>query len=125
VLIRVVFRYFTPETKELIRTRMCQVCCGLAQTYGGEIDVVFDGKLDEFLLVNVVGNIYFYVEAGYPPTVNAYPDCVANVHKAAARVVGDKNSRLPQKTMGAEDFSFFLECSPGMCAILWSCIIND
>jgi amidohydrolase len=32
-------RSFTAETQELIRTRMCQICCGVAQTYGGEIDV--------------------------------------------------------------------------------------
>ena len=51
---------------------------------------------------------------GYPPTVNAYPECVEVVKTAAAKVVGVANAGLPQKTMGAEDFSYFLQQRPGM-----------
>lgn len=86
-------RSFTPQTQELIKSRMCAMCAGVAATYGGEIDMN-----------------YHY---GYPPTINSYPDCVANVHRAAAKVVGTENNALPQKTMGAEDFSYFLQQRPG------------
>jgi metal-dependent amidase/aminoacylase/carboxypeptidase family protein len=82
-------RSFTPATQELIKTRMGQVCCGVAQTFGGQIDLKY--------------------EYGYPPTVNAYPECVEIVTTAAAKIVGRAKAALPQKTMGAEDFSYFLQ----------------
>lgn len=55
---------------------------------------------------------YVFVD-GYPPTINSYPECNEVVSKAAARFVGNERSRLPQKTMGAEDFSYFLQERPG------------
>jgi amidohydrolase len=45
--------------------------------------------------------------------VNAYPECVATVKTAAAKIVGPARAGLPMKTMGAEDFSYFLEARPG------------
>lgn len=77
----------------MIKTRMCEVCCGVAATYGGKIDLNY--------------------QYGYPPTDNAYPECVAVVRSAAAKIVGEDRSGLPQKTMGAEDFSYFLQQRPG------------
>jgi amidohydrolase len=59
------------------------------------------------------GEIQLKYEYGYPPTVNAYPECVATVTAAAARVVGKEFAALPQRTMGAEDFSYFLQQRPG------------
>jgi metal-dependent amidase/aminoacylase/carboxypeptidase family protein len=64
-----------------------------------------------------------YLVDGYPATINSYPDCVRNVHNAAARVVGEKNSRLPQKTMGAEDFSYFLQKRPGFDSICYFLLV--
>jgi len=86
-------RSFTRETQEMIKTRMGQMCCGLDAMYGGTTTVD-----------------YHY---GYPATVNAYPECTALVRAAAARCVGVPRSRLTQKTMGAEDFAFYLEQRPG------------
>ena len=77
----------------MIKTRMGQMCCGLDAMYGGT--TTFD---------------YNY---GYPATVNSYPECTALVQEAAARCVGVPRSRLVQKTMGAEDFSFYLQQRPG------------
>lgn len=34
-------RSFTPQTQNMIKTRMQCICCGVAQTYGGEIDVEY------------------------------------------------------------------------------------
>ena len=86
-------RAFSKNTQEIIKSRMGAICCGLQEAYGGS------NTLD--------------YEYGYPPTVNAYPDCVKNVQRTGDKVVGPKRSSLPQKTMGAEDFSYFLEERPG------------
>lgn len=93
VTIKGTTRSFTKETQELIKSRMECVCCGIAQTFGGKID------LD-----------YQYV---FPPTINAYPECTQIVINAASKIVGEKYAARPQKTMGAEDFSFFLQERPG------------
>lgn len=37
-------RSFTPKTQELIKTRMKDICCGVAQTYGGEINLTYNRK---------------------------------------------------------------------------------
>jgi len=89
VMITGTCRSFTKSTQELIKTRMDHVCCGVASTFGGEIDLKY--------------------EYGYPPTINAHPACVAVVRQSAAKIVGQEKSRLPQKTMGAEDFSYFMQ----------------
>ena len=86
-------RSFTKDTQDLIKTRMGQICCGVDTMYGGKTNFRYD--------------------YGYPATVNAYPECVAHVRRAAARCVGESRSKLQQKTMGAEDFSYYLEQRPG------------
>lgn len=86
-------RSFNPETQKLIKNRMECLCCGIASAYGGEI--------------------FLDYQYGYPPTINAYPECVEVVTTAAAKIVGAAHSALPQKTMGAEDFSYFLQQKPG------------
>ena len=98
-------RSFTKDTQELIKTRMQDVCCGVAKTYGGEINMTYD--------------------YGYPPTINAYPDCVKVVNNASSKVVGDKRSGLVQKTMGAEDFSYFLERRPGCFFFVGAALPGD
>jgi amidohydrolase len=86
-------RSFTKSTQELIKCRMGEICCGVACTYGGKIDLNY--------------------QYGYPPTVNSHPECVEVVINAATKIVGKNRSSLPQKTMGAEDFSYFMEIRPG------------
>jgi amidohydrolase len=86
-------RSFKPDVQELMKTRMNDVCCGTASTFGGSID--------------------FRYEYGYPPTINAYPEEVELVQKAGETIVGHVRSRVPVVTMGAEDFSYFLQKRPG------------
>jgi amidohydrolase len=86
-------RSFTPEVQQTIESRMSAICCGIASTYGGQID--------------------FKYKKGYPPTVNAYPDEVKNVQNAARPFVGDVRCSWPQRTTGAEDFSYYLLQRPG------------
>ncbi len=45
--------------------------------------------------------------------MNSYPECNAVVRTAAAKIVGEARAAGPQKTMGAEDFAFFLAVKPG------------
>lgn len=45
--------------------------------------------------------------------MNSYPACNTVVRTAATRFVGEIRSHAPQKTMGAEDFSYFLQERPG------------
>jgi amidohydrolase len=93
VTLRGTCRSFNPDTQELIKERMGCICCGIAQTYGGEIDLSYN--------------------YGYPPTVNAYPECTQRVVDAATPIVGKDRAGMKQMTMGAEDFSFFLQERPG------------
>ena len=85
-------RTFKPEVQELMKTRMNDICCGIGATFGG--------------------NVEFRYEYGYPPTVNSHPAEVDIVRKAGSKIV-DEDRIVPCVTMGAEDFSFFLQKKPG------------
>lgn len=50
---------------------------------------------------------------GYPPTVNFEERCVEHVAEAGRRVVPSALVRPPYRSMGAEDFSYFLHERPG------------
>lgn len=114
-------RSFTPEIQSLIQRRMGDICCGVGQTFGAQISMDYQSELnsrycdgcavhddDDFILC-------FLCAAAdvFPPTVNDYPECVQKLNGAAAKIVGSARSGMPQKTMGAEDFSFFLQKRPG------------
>ena len=86
-------RSFEPEIQELIKGRMEEVCCGVEKVYGGQVSLRY--------------------EYGYPPTINSYPEEVARVRASAAKVLDMDRVSHVQKTMGAEDFSFFLQERPG------------
>ena len=45
--------------------------------------------------------------------MNAYPECTALEKKCAIEIVGEERSSSIQRTMGAEDFSFYLLQRPG------------
>lgn len=49
----------------------------------------------------------------FPPTINSYPDCYNVVVQAASKIVGPERASLPQQTMIAEDFAYFLQERPG------------
>jgi amidohydrolase len=62
---------------------------------------------------------------GYPATVNAYPDAVKLVRSCATAIVGEHRSCGVQKTMGAEDFSYFLEARPGAFIFVGAALPGD
>ena len=90
--IRGTVRTFSIETLDLIETRMREVAHGLAATFGATCDF-------EFTRV-------------YPPTVNHATE-TEFVRKTLAKVVGEAQVVPFEPTMGAEDFSFFLQEKPG------------
>ena len=86
-------RAVTIESRDNVLKRIAEVASGLASTYGVEID--------------------FNYELGYPPTIN-HEKPSAFVAETARRVIGeDAVDILAAPTMGAEDFSYFLERVPG------------
>jgi len=53
------------------------------------------------------------LEEGYPPTIN-HEACVDYVARIGAEVLGAENVlRLPQPSMGGEDFAYYLQEVPG------------
>jgi amidohydrolase len=88
-------RSFDPAVQELMKGRMEDICCGVGKMSGG-------------------GEAELQYDYGYPPTVNAYPEEVARVRASAAKVLDPDRVNHTQKTMGAEDFSFFLQERPGV-----------
>jgi hippurate hydrolase len=90
--IRGTVRTFSIEVLDLIETRMREIATGLAATFGATCEF-------EFTRV-------------YPPTVNHAAE-TEFVRRTLAQVVGEANVVPFEPTMGAEDFSFFLQERPG------------
>ncbi|PCE64012.1 M20 family metallopeptidase [Sediminicola luteus] len=80
------------DMRSMIQRRMKEMVEGLAKTYGGSAEIVFD--------------------PGYPITYND-PDLVSQMLPSLQKVAGNDNVFLRKATTGAEDFSFFQEKVPG------------
>lgn len=85
-------RSFTTEVLEVIEKRMREIVLGTCQAFGAS---------GEFEFRNL-----------YPPTVNSEKE-TGFVHAALADFVGPQNVQRFEPTMGAEDFSFYLQKIPG------------
>ncbi len=90
--IRGTVRTFSFETLDLIEARMREVAQGICATFGASCEFEFTRN--------------------YPPTVNHAAE-TEFVRKTLAGVVGEANVVPFEPTMGAEDFSFFLQARPG------------
>ena len=90
--IRGTVRTFSMETLELIEARMQQVAEHTCAAFGATCEFKF------------IRN--------YPPTVN-HPAETEFVKQVLGRIVGAANVHAFEPTMGAEDFSFFLQAKPG------------
>ena len=90
--IRGTVRTFSLEVLDLIERRMREIAEGLAASFGATCEFEFT--------------------RAYPPTVN-HPAETEFVRKTLAQVVGEANVVPFEPTMGAEDFSFFLQAKPG------------
>ncbi len=85
-------RTFSMETLALIEDRMKLVAEHTAAAFGATCEFEF--------------------KRNYPPTVND-PQATAFVQRVLGDVVGAENVHQFEPTMGAEDFSFFLQAKPG------------
>jgi amidohydrolase len=85
-------RTFTLEVLDMIERRMQQVAQATAEAF--EVTCEFEFKRN------------------YPPTINHAPE-TAFVQQTLAEMVGAANVQDFEPTMGAEDFSFFLQEKPG------------
>ncbi len=90
--IRGTVRTFSLEVLELIERRMREVAEHTAAAFGATCEFEF--------------------KRNYPPTVN-HPAETEFVRGVLAKVVGAENVQAFEPTMGAEDFSFFLQAKPG------------
>ncbi|MDQ7989126.1 MAG: M20 aminoacylase family protein [Candidatus Dactylopiibacterium sp.] len=87
-------RALRAEVRAALREGVERLCAGIAAAYGVSIEATFN-------------------EGGYPPTVNTAAQAQV-CREVAGALVGEENvawNRPP--SMGAEDFSFFLEQRPG------------
>jgi hippurate hydrolase len=85
-------RTFTLEVLDLIETRMRQIAEGTAAAFGTSVKFDF--------------------HRNYPPTIN-HTNEVEFVRGVMSEVVGPDNTHQFEPTMGAEDFSYFLQAKPG------------
>ncbi len=84
-------RAYKEENRQLIKGRMAEIISGTEKTFGAKIDLNY--------------------EDGYPPTINDHA-AAENLLSAAKKIVGD-GAGHPYLSMGAEDFSYFLQEVPG------------
>jgi amidohydrolase len=85
-------RTFTLEVLDMIERRMQEVAEHTCAAFGAQCEFVF--------------------ERNYPPTINHDAE-TAFFRKIAADVAGKANVLEFEPTMGAEDFSYFLQAKPG------------
>jgi len=91
VKLRGTVRAMTEENRQLIKSRMEEIIEGTEKTYKAKISMDY--------------------QDGYPPTVN-HKTPTELIHKAAVKITG-ANVKEPYLSMGAEDFSYYLQEVPG------------
>jgi hippurate hydrolase len=86
-------RAFRPEVRAQVEDAMQRVCAGIGAAFGA--------------------NVNFEYRRGYPPTINSHAEADFCA-QAAAEVCGKAHVLIdPKPSMGAEDFSYFLQEKPG------------
>ena len=84
-------RAYTENNRNMIKKRMKDIIDGVSKSFGAEIVLKY--------------------KEGYPPTVN-HEDPTKLVLEASSMVVG-KGASYPYLSMGGEDFSYYLQKTPG------------
>lgn len=91
VKLRGTTRAMTEENRQMIKTRMQEIIDGVAKASGAKIELDY--------------------QDGYPPTINN-KNATQAIEKVAHKIVGN-GCVEPCLTMGAEDFSYYLQKIPG------------
>jgi metal-dependent amidase/aminoacylase/carboxypeptidase family protein len=86
-------RTFSPAVQDLIEKRLCELCSGIAQSYGAKAAL--------------------HYERIYPATINSEREAHFAAQVAASLVGEAQVKRNMDPSMGAEDFSFMLRAKPG------------
>ena len=81
----------TEDNREMVKTRMMEIIDGVAKSTGAKIEMDY--------------------QDWYPPTIND-DNVTDRIRKSAEKIVGE-NVKEPYLTMGAEDFSYYLQKIPG------------
>lgn len=90
-------RAFRPEVRDRVEETMQRICTGVAAAFGTRINCEYC--------------------RGYPPTINTSAEA-ALCARVAREVAGEAGvDTAPRPSMGAEDFSYFLQERPG--AYVW------
>lgn len=91
-------RSFSEDVRQKALTRLSELCAGFAASF--DLEIGFSARTDS-----------------YPPTINTAAETV-HCQRAATAVVGHEQVRTSERpSMGAEDFSFYLQHKPG--AYVW------
>jgi amidohydrolase len=87
---------------------------GTIRFMNDEVQKTLHREIEKSLsIVSSLGGEYdLRIEIGYPPSYND-PQMAALVRSQAAALIGEENLALPQRTMGAEDFGYFMQHAPG------------
>ena len=102
VILKGTTRSYTEQNRQLIKSRMHNIIYGTEKA--------FDIKID------------FNYQDGYPPTIND-PQCSDKLLNAAKKILGE-GAGYPYLSMGAEDFSYFLQKVPGCYFLVGSSPMN-
>ncbi|MFM8509033.1 MAG: M20 aminoacylase family protein [Betaproteobacteria bacterium] len=90
-------RTFTIEMLDMIERRMQEISQHTAAAFGATVE--------------------FQFKRNYPPTINHKAE-VAVLREVMKDVVGEENTLVFEPTMGAEDFSYFLQEVPGAYSMI-------
>ncbi|AWI74483.1 peptidase M20 [Parazoarcus communis] len=90
-------RAFSELVQQRIEQRLGELCVGIGDAFGVRVD--------------------FEYRRGYPPTINTPAEAALCVETATSLVGADKVDTMARPSMGAEDFSYFLQRKPG--AYVW------
>ncbi len=89
--------------------------CGTTRTFDKSVWASWSGRMEKIIrgVCDSMGAEYeLRYSQGYPPTVND-EGMAEVVRKCAVQTVGEEQVIVPERTMGGEDMSFFLERSKG------------
>ena len=86
-------RAFAPAVRDAVEARLREICAGIAATHGVSVELEY--------------------RRGYPATVNSLAEAACCTEVATALVGAERVTTDARPSMGAEDFAFFLQHTPG------------
>ena len=92
----------------------CSMFCTLRTHYAETADYLLDKfKRIGKAVADTAGGVFVYEHKKHYPAVYNDPDVIKLIRSSASKVVGCNIHDVPRRSMGGEDFSYFLEHKPG------------